>query len=148
MNKKGIAVMASILIVVSAIIVFLLIIVVASAKQNNGFEFGTPKVQCDVTIQDTTFGPPKIKEANCDVVGKCRFALAWYEWGTPLMFKNRGKVVMTMEGKSDSKSYVTSKLGGIDKKTLSLCTTATSGKLKITDEEGNTIDTKNFQVFT
>jgi hypothetical protein len=59
------------------------------------------------------------------------------------IFSNEGQAqIIASDGAKDSKDYSTARITGDDTVNLNICTSASSGIIKITDEEFDTIDSK------
>lgn len=100
------------------------------------------KVECDVNINDPLLSGPKISTIDCNVIGKCFLGFSVEQLA---LLKNRGTAkLITDDGKFSSKDYATDAISftGSDTVTLKVCTTSTKGVIKLTDEDGNTIDSK------
>jgi len=140
MNKKGVISLMYVLVIL--IILFLTTIVIATIiKTDVIIPGGRNKVICDVRIHDPIVGEPNIDSYICEIQGTCLLTIQ------PLsIFSNVGFVELTMGGASTKQDYKTFKLTGDDETTLKLCTDSTTGTLRLTDENGKTIDSKSVNV--
>jgi len=134
MNKKA-ALPIMLIVMIVLFILFALLAVATITSDAFTLPGGTKKhtVICDVQIHDSAVGQPKIDTHLCEVQGNCLLAMQ------PLsIFSNKGYVQLTMGGKTSKDAYKTFKVGGNDEVTLKLCTSATTGTLRLTDEQGKT----------
>ena len=138
LNKKGITNIALFL-GVSIITIILLVFLVVAIKGDNSIILGGNekfKVTCDVSISDSVFGDPNIKQVVCNRGNNCLFAIQ------PLsIFSEKGAVKLLINDKvKSSKNYDIWQVVGDTTKTLSACTIESSGIIRLVDENNDLID--------
>lgn len=143
LNKKGITPFIMLFFV---LLILLLAVVVIATIVGEGVSIpggDKKKVACDVHIHDSLLGQPEIESYVCQIEGSCLLAIQ----PLPLaVFSNKGFAMLTMGGKTVKQEYGTFKWTGDETLTLRICTMATTGTLKLTDEDSNTIDSKEVVV--
>lgn len=140
-NNKGVL---SVFMFAMILIFLLVVVVIVAAFMGSDITIpgtGSNKVVCDAHIHDPILSEPIIEYYSCHIEGSCLLAMQ------PLsIFQNTGYLSLTMGSQTAKKSYGTFKLTGDDDVTVSICTDATMGVLRLLDEEGNAIDSKNIEV--
>ncbi len=99
------------------------------------------KVDCIVILKDPIFGEPYILSHQCETSGGCGLfgVLGFFE---PEIAYNKGTIKLTTTSDTKSVKYSTWKLGAEEQYDISVCTSDSSGSLKVYDETGNVLDSK------
>ena len=140
MNRKGILPLT--MIIISTILGLILLVVFAKAMEGQSIIMpgsSNNKVECVVGLESPAFGSPEISSIDCNIVGKC--GLSFSILPDVLLEKGNVKLIINNVVKDNAK-YELTKVFGEEKKVLSACTLESKGTIRLTDDTGSILESK------